>query len=389
MYHRILNPLKNSSFFLFGARGTGKSTLLSQLFTPEQAWFIDLLDPVQDDLFNRRPQELEQRVLELPPDKKWVVIDEIQKAPHLLNLVHRLIEKNGCLFALTGSSSRKLKRGAANLLAGRAFVYHLFPLTHRELQTAFQLEAALAWGTLPNIFHFTSDEEKTLFLRAYSLTYLKEEIVAEQLIRNLNPFRNFLEVAAQCNGQIINFSKIARDIGVDSKTVQAYFSILEETLVGFMLPAYHHSVRKRQRSNPKFYFFDLGVKRALERTLDQKIYPRTYEYGLAFEHWVILEIHRLAHYFNKDWTFSYLLTKDNAEIDLILDRPGLPTALIEIKSTDQVSAPDVGTLNRLAPDIANSQAYCLSQDPARKRIGQTLCLPWQAGIQEIIEPGTA
>jgi predicted AAA+ superfamily ATPase len=218
--------------------------------------------------------------------------------------VHRLIEKTHISFALTGSSSIKLKRGAANLLAGRAFVYNLFPLTHWELQESFQLDAALRWGTLPKIFQFNLDEERERFLKAYSLTYLKEEIAVAQLVRNLNPFRNFLEVAAQCNGQILNYSKIARDVGVDTKTVQAYFSILEETLVGFFLPAFHQSVRKRQRVSPKFYFFDPGVKRALARTLQQEIYPRTYEYDQAFEHWVVLEFFRLAHYLDKEWSFS-------------------------------------------------------------------------------------
>jgi predicted AAA+ superfamily ATPase len=298
--------------------------------------------------------------------------------------VHRLIEKTNISFALSGSSSRKLKRGAANLLAGRAFVYSLFPLTHWELGERFKLEEVLAWGTLPKIFQFTSDEERTEFLRAYTLTYLKEEIVAEQLVRNLTPFRNFLEVAAQCNGQVLNYSKIARDIGADTKTVQGYFSILEETLVGISLPAFHTAVRKRQRQSPKFYFFDTGVKRALARTLQQALYPQTYEFGQAFEHWLIIELYRLAHYLSKDWDFSYLLTKDQAEIDLIIHRPGQTTALVEIKSSEHVGEDDTRILNRFAADMPGTQAYCLSRDPGRKTIGQTLCLPWQEGIKELL-----
>ena len=192
------------------------------------------------------------------------------------------------------------------------------------------------------------------------MTYLKEEIIAEQIVRRLDPFRHFLEVAAQCNGQILNYAKISRAIGVDIKTTQSFFSILEETLVGVLLPAYDRSLRKRQRTQPKFYFFDLGVKRALERTLEQDLHPRTWAFGQAFEHFIILEAIRLSSYFQPDWRFSYLRTKDDAEIDLIVDRPGRPTALIEIKSTDQVKKEDVATLRRFQKDMPNSQAYCFS-----------------------------
>jgi predicted AAA+ superfamily ATPase len=158
---------------------------------------------------------------------------------------------------------------------------------------------------------------------------------------------------------------------------------LEDTLIGIRLPVYHRSIRKRQRSNPKFYLFDLGVKKALERTLQQEIYPKTYAFGKAFEHFVIVEIHRLNDYFRKDWTFSYLQTKDGAEIDLIIDRPGMPTALVEIKSSEMISEKDVAQLNRFKTDIINSEAYCLSLDSNRKVIGQVNCLPWETGLKEI------
>jgi predicted AAA+ superfamily ATPase len=386
MFHRIINLSKTHSFFLFGARGTGKSTLLHELFTPEEAYFIDLLDPVTEDLYQRHPEELEQRTATLPAEVQWIVLDEIQKAPRLLDVVHRMMESESGRnrrFVMTGSSARKLKRGASNLLAGRAFVHALYPLTFSELGKAFDLQEVLQWGSLPAVFQLNSREEKRRYLRAYALTYLKEEIFAEQIVRRLEPFRHFLEVAAQCNGQILNYSKIAGDIGVDTKTVQSFFSILEETLVGVLLPAYHRSVRKRQRTQPKFYFFDLGVKRALERTLEQELYPRTGAYGQAFEHLVIIEVVRLASYFQPDWRFSYLRTKDDAEIDLIVDRPGKSVGLIEIKSTESVSSEDVRAIAQLSADIPNSEALCLSRDPVPKVIDGIRCMPWTQGLTEL------
>ena len=268
MFRRLLQTTRQNSFFLFGARGTGKTTYIRNEFNPDAVLYIDLLDAEIEDAYRRTPQRLERQIRALPQTVEWVLIDEVQRAPRLLDVVHRLIERTDKRFVLTGSSSRKLRRGASNLLAGRAFVYNLFPLTVPELEDAFDLEDALRWGTLPGIYALEANEDKQSYLRAYALTYLKEEIVAEQIVRRLDPFRQFLEVAAQSNGTIINYANIARDVGADPKTVISYFSILEDTLVGFLLPAFHRSIRKQQRTNPKFYFFDTGVKRSLDRTLD-------------------------------------------------------------------------------------------------------------------------
>jgi predicted AAA+ superfamily ATPase len=281
---------------------------------------------------------------------------------------------------MTGSSARKLKRAGSNLLAGRAFVHSLFPLTHRELADGFDLDSALQFGTLPGLLKFDSREEKNSFLRAYALTYLKEEIWGEQTVRKLDPFRKFIEIAAQCNGKILNFTHIARDVGVDTKTVQSYFQILEDTLVGFMLEPYHRSLRKRQRQAPKFYLFDTGVKRALDRSLNVGLAPGTYAYGEALEHLVIAEAMRLNEYKQSDFGFYYLRTKDDAEIDLIVERPGAPTALVEIKSASRVDERDVRTLERFAADMPSSEAFLLSRDPVAKRIGRVQALPWQRGL---------
>lgn len=319
----------------------------------------------------------------MPESIEWVLIDEVQRAPRLLDVVHRLIESSARRFVLTGSSGRTLKRGASNLLAGRAFVYNLYPLTLLELGDSFNLDEALRWGTLPGMYALSDSEDKQAFLRAYSLTYLKEEIAAEQIVRRLDPFRHFLEVAAQSNGMIINYAKIAEDVGVDPKTAMTYFGILEDTLVGFLLPAYHRSVRKQQRVNPKFYFFDTGVKRSLDRTLQVPLVEGTYEYAKAFEHFIITQVAHLSRNKFPDWKLSYLRTGAGVEVDLVIERPGETEVLIEIKSSQRLGARDVRGVARFIGDFANPTALCISRDPARMRINSVLCLHWRDALAEL------
>jgi uncharacterized protein len=383
MLQRLLSPLKSNSFFVFGPRGTGKTTFLNGFFSKKSVEYIDLLRNDEENRFFKNPEELEQRVRSLQSTKEWVVLDEIQRLPRLLDTVHRLIETTSIKFALTGSSGRKLKSGASNLLAGRAFINHLHPLTLSELGDKISLLDLLKFGGLPKIQQFTTIEEKSEFLRAYAHTYLREEIAAEQLVRKLDPFRSFLNVAAQCNGHVVNASKISRDVGADVKTVQSYFTILEDTMMGFLLPVWHRSIRKRQTTQPKFYLFDTGVKRALDFTVSQEMYEGSFAFGNAFEHLMILEFIRLNDYRRRDFRFSYLRTPGGLEIDLIADRPGLPVALIEIKSTTQVTAEDCTFLNAAAKDIPDAQAFCVSRDPHRKVVGQTTCIPFLDSAAEL------
>ena len=383
MFNKLVNLSKTSSFFLFGGRGTGKTFLLGEHFKQIPRLFIDLLDPEQNQTFNLRPRALVEQLAAQKPQTEWIVIDEIQRAPKLLDLVHQQIESWRFKFALTGSSARKLRHGTANLLAGRAFVYHLFPLTAREIGEQFSLQTALAWGTLPRVLTLENDNDRRDFLRAYTHTYLQEEITQEQIVRRLDPFRRFLVVAAQMSGQIVNFSKIGREVGASTVTVQSYFQILEDTLIGSLIEPFHESVRKRQRGNPKFYFFDTGVQRALNNTLQVELAPQTYAFEIAFEHFVVNEINRLQSYAKKDYRLSYLRTKDGVEIDLVIERPGLKRALVEIKSTELVSDEDIRSLTRLGKDVANSEAFCLSRDPTAKKIGAVNCFPWQQGLIEI------
>ena len=383
MFTRDIRISRDDSFFLFGARGTGKTALLRATFTTEEALYIDLLKTSEFDSLSLNPETLLARIAKLPDSVSWVIIDEVQKIPRLLDLVHHQIENSRFKFALTGSSARKLKRGSANLLAGRAVVYNLFPLTFHELGASFDLNETLSWGTLPPIINTKSPTSRQKKLRSYAHSYLKEEIQQEQLVRMLDPFHRFLLVAAQMNGQILNYAAISRDCGASEKSVKEYFSILEDTLLGFLLPPFHESIRKQQRENPKFYFFDGGVQRALSQTLRVAIEPQTYAFGRAFEAFIINEINRRQSYQELDYSLSYLRTKDDAEIDLILERPGLPRALIEIKSAAVVHENDLTSLKRFARDFQNAEAFCLCMDPHPKKYGQVSVLPWQLGFKEL------
>lgn len=383
MVDRLLELPKDESFFLFGARGTGKTSLLKQIFAQDETLYIDLLKPSEFESLHANPESLLARIAKLPAAVSWIVIDEIQKVPKLLDLVHHQIESTKYKFALTGSSSRKLKRGAANLLAGRAVVYNLFPLTSREIGESFDLRTSLTWGTLPLIYATKSETTRAKKLRAYAHTYLREEVQQEQLIRALEPFHRFLLVAAQSNGAILNYAAIARDCGVGEKSVQEYFTILEDTLIGKLLPPFHESIRKRQRHNPKFYFFDEGVQRALSQTLRVALAPQTFAFGRAFESFLVNEINRLQSYRELDYSLSYLRTKDDAEIDLIIERPGLPRALVEIKSARTIQQVDVAPLQRLHREFKNAEAFCLSLDPHPKKFGSVNVLPWELGLREL------
>ncbi|MBL8695643.1 MAG: ATP-binding protein [Planctomycetes bacterium] len=385
MVQRLLKLPTSSSFFLFGARGTGKSTLLRERFASIPHLLIDLLEPSEFQSLSLDPQLLIRRTDALPTQTRWVVIDEVQRLPNLLDAVHRQIESRSLRFALTGSSARKLKTQGANLLAGRAAVYYLFPFCAKELGSSFDLDRALAWGTLPILERAEDDDVRRRLLQAYTHTYLREEIQQEQLVRRVEPFHRFLLVAAQKNGQIVNYSAIARDCGVNERTVRTYFEILEDTLIGFLLPSFHESVRKRQRENPKFYFFDAGVVRALAGNLTLPVVPGTSEYGRAFESFVIHEIHRWNHYFEKDWRLSYLRTKDDAEIDLIVERPGKPRLLLEIKSTDRLPPGELNSAARLAADISNSELLCVSRDPRAQQIGSARAIHWSQLLGELVE----
>ena len=308
VYKKDVELSRTYNVFLFGARGTGKTTLLQSLFSNASTAWYDLLDIDLEDRLSKDPNVFIQQLNALPDGITHVVIDEIQKLPKLLDLIHRFLQRNRdrYAFVLTGSSARKLKHGGANLLAGRAFVSNLFPLTYRELAEDFELQHYLSFGGLPQVYAFADAADKNRYLRSYALTYIKKEVWAEHLIKNLDSFRNFLAIAAQTNGEIVNYAKIASAVGVTTKTAQVYFDILKETYVGITLDAYHTSARKRTIQAPKFYLFDTGVKRALDNTLQVPLVEQTFAYGRAFEHFIILQSHCLNEYLQRDFQFRGL-----------------------------------------------------------------------------------
>lgn len=382
MITRLIELPHNESFFLFGPRGVGKTTIIKNLPWFDHSLYINLLLAREEREYSKNPDRLLDIVGALPESTTHIIIDEVQKIPKLLDLVHEIIESTDKKFILTGSSARKLKHGGANLLAGRAFVYYLAPFSFLEIDGDVSLRDYLQWGVLPKIFEFESEEKKSLYLDAYANTYLKEEVWNEQLIRSIEPFRYFLEVAAQSNGQIINFTNIAKDVGVDYKTVQNYFSILEDTLLGFFLKPFQHSFRKRLGKSPKFYFFDPGVVKALANQLTIPVHESTNFYGECFEHFVITQCMHLGAYFHRDFRFSYLKTKDDAEIDLVVERPGKPLLLIEIKSASDVEERHLRTLKALSQDLGDCEAVCFSRDRHAKKINGIMVYPWDEGIKK-------
>lgn len=385
MYPRLLNILKSQSFFLFGARGTGKSTFLDSFLKEDQRVNIDLLDPELANELISYPNNLLTRIIPYEGVREWVVIDEVQKAPQLLDIVHKLIKEKRFKFALTGSSARKLKRGAANLLAGRALVYNMFPLTCKELGVDANLLDILRYGALPEIFSLNSPVAKAKFLKSYAQTYLKEEIISEQILRNLPPFRRFLDVAAQVDTEVISYSNIAKDIHSDPKTVSGYYDILEDTLLGFRLPAYDKSVRKKQKKAPKFYLFDTGVARALAERVDYEVIAKTFEYGQLFESFIVNEIKRRLSYLDKQFSLSYLRVSDDLEIDLIIEQSSKALWIIEIKSTSSVDERHARSLMTLRDGFKDAKALLISQDHTPKGFSGVKALHWSEAIETILE----
>jgi len=385
MYPRIISLSKTNSFFLFGARGTGKSYILSKIFSEETSLYIDLLDPELVNELSSYPNNL-LSLIEITNNTKkldWIIIDEVQKVPALLEIVHKLIFEKKFKFALTGSSARKLKRGSANLLAGRAFIFNLFPLTYQELNDDFNLLDVLSFGSLPEIYKFTNTLDKKRFLKSYTQTYLKEEVIIEQIIRKLPPFRRFLDIVGHSCTEIINYSNIAKDVSTDPKTIQRYFEILEDTLLGFFLPSYSKSIRKQQKKSKKFYLFDCGVIRTLTNQLDNKVIEKTYEYGILFENFIVNEINRLLNYKEVQFKLSFLRISETSEIDLIIELSN-KTFVCEIKSTNNIDIRHASTLINFKNDFKDAEFILISNDKTKKQFENVSALFWKDAISHIL-----
>lgn len=378
---------KEGSSFLFGARGTGKTHLAGALALQRAPVLqIDLLDPKSFLRYLNHPEMLREEVHaaweEAGKKTLFVLIDEVQKAPALLDVVHALFNENPkrVQFLLTGSSARKLKRGGANLLAGRAYVAHLHPLTHREVR--LDLSKALQFGTLPGLY--LSEAKPEAWLDAYVGTYLKEEIQQEALVRKLDSFTRFLEFAAQAHGEPVNFSKMARQGIASVPTIQEYFSILVDTLIAFRLDGWSASVRRQLLQAPKYYFFDCGVLNALRGELRTEARASSFRYGRLFETWVILEMIRLNDYADTGYRFAYWRTNTGLEVDVIMYRNVLDSPIaVEIKSGDSPAEQDLKSLFAFHKENPKAKLYCFCQAPRPRLVRGVHILPWHEGLETL------
>jgi predicted AAA+ superfamily ATPase len=319
-----------SSFFLFGPRGTGKSTWIRS--TLKGAFTVNLLPPEATLRYQKEPALFRREALTRPRDQ-WIVLDEVQRVPELLDEVHYLMEEEGYQrFALTGSSARKLKRGQANLLAGRAMLRKLHPLTTQETNFSVPVGQLLRFGCLPMSVTAEGNEAREDFLRAYVTVYLSEEVKAESLVRNLGSFSRFLEVAALAAGQPTNISNIARDAAVSRETARGYFDVLSDTLIGTWLPAYRPRAKVKEIAHPKFYWFDGGVLHAAAGGFDQPL-PAEWK-GVLLEHLLLHEIQSYMDYSATRGTLGYWRTPSGNEVDFVWWR-GNKIVAIEAKHSVQ------------------------------------------------------
>lgn len=360
--------LQKKSFFLLGPRSTGKSTLIRQQLQ-EKALVLDLLE---SDLFLRlssSPQDLENYIQK----STLVVLDEIQKIPTLLDEVHRLIEKKKITFLLTGSSARKLKSPQTNLLAGRAWLAHLFPLTFQEI-SQFKLDPYLLYGGLPQV-HLSAHPQEELL--AYAKTYLYEEIRAEALVRKLPAFSRFLEVAALSNSQMINFTEIGNDSQIAPSTVREYYFILQDTLMGFLLAPWKFSKKRKAIQTAKFYFFDIGVANTLAKIIS--LDRNSDLYGRAFEHFLGMELRAYLSYHRKLDEMMYWRSINGQEVDYLI---GEHTA-IEVKATTKVTQKHLKGLLALKEEQKFKNYYLVSQDPYPADREGIQCLFWEDFLKKL------
>jgi predicted AAA+ superfamily ATPase len=362
------------TFFLWGPRQTGKTTLLRETY-PDAHW-VDLLRTDEYRRYLERPALLREELLATAP-RGQVVVDEVQKVPALLDEVHWLHENARMRFALCGSSARKVRRGAANLLGGRAVRYELRGLIARELGRSFDLDRMLGHGYLPR--HYETGRPRRL-LASYVGDYLKEEVAAEGLVRRLPAFSQFLAAAALSDAELVNFSNIARDCGVSSHTVKSYFEILEDTLLGRWLPAYRARPKRRVIGAPKFFFADVGVVNHLaKRGIPER---GSDAYGKALENWVHHELRAFLAYSGSFEELHYWRLASGIEVDFVV---GDMAAAIEVKATASVKGHHVGGLRALAADhprVRRRIVVCLERK--RRRIEEgILILPAPAFVEDL------
>lgn len=378
MFKRLLkvNLENNNSAFLWGPRKTGKSFYLNQLF-PKSTSF-DFLKA--DVLFSvsKNPSLVREELLSLEASGKLmqpIILDEVQKVPSLLDEVHWMIENKKWQFILCGSSPRKLKRGHANLLGGRAWRFEMFPLVTPEIPD-FDLLTALNRGLIPS--HYTEKNYRRS-LKAYVNDYLKEEIMAEGLVRNLSGFARFLDSVGYSHGEMVNFLNISRDCGVDAKTVKAYYQILVDTMLGvFIEPFSRRGGRQIITSTPKFYLFDVGVAgHLLKREILEE---RGDVFGRAFEHFILMEILAYRSYAEKDFKISYWRTKNGIEVDFILDDGRIA---IEVKGGRNIDGSQFRALKIFAEEYATERTILVNNEASSRLIDKIELMPWRNFLNDL------
>lgn len=375
MYLRNLTLSQSKSLFLWGPRQTGKSSLLLKSYP--NAEYIDLLKSDVWQEYSTRPSLLRERLLDLKAGSR-VVIDEVQKVPALLDEIHWLIENKKINFTLCGSSARKLKRGNANLLGGRALKQELWGLTSQELGEDFDLEKAINRGGLPAIY--LDDENSRALLRSYCSDYLKEEILAEGLTRNLPQFSKFLEIAALSDSEHISYSTIARDVGTSLYTVKSYFEILEDTLIGNFIQAYRKRPKRRLAVMPKFYFFDVGLVNLLSKRKD--IVAGSELFGKAFENWIHHELRSFKSYKDNELEISFWKLSSNIEVDFVLNDMEVA---IEVKASSNIHKDHTKGLEELKidyPKVKRRIIVCLEKNKRTLSTGIEI-LPYKDFLQEL------
>lgn len=373
MFNRkqVFQDAERESLFLWGARQTGKSTLLKAKF-PDALWFDLLLSDVYQRMVSN-PTLLRETVLG-NPEKTTVIIDEIQRIPELLNEIHWLIANTDTQFIMSGSSARKILRSGSNLLGGRALRYELLPLISQEIPD-FDLIRALNNGLLPR--HYLAEHPKRM-LAAYVGNYLRDEIVSEARIRNVQVFAQFLEAACFSNGEMVNYSNIASDCGVSSPTIKEYFQILQDTLIGRFVPAYQKKPKRRVITAPKFYFFDIGIVNQLLKR--GKIEKGSEIYGNAFEHFIYQEIYAHSSYSGLDYSISYWRTTSQIEIDFVL---GNNEVAIEVKSSDNINERHLNGLKSFMEEYKVEHSILICNEPLPRKIGNIWILPWAVFLQKL------
>ena len=373
MYIRkqTFQEIGKESTFLWGARQTGKSTLLQTLF-PESTYFDLLLFDVYERL-QKNPSLMRETIL-ASEQKSPVIIDEIQRIPALLNEIHWLIANKNIQFILSGSSPRKILRSGANLLGGRALRSELYPLVYKEIPD-FDLIRALNHGLLPK--HYLSENPAPLIL-AYICSYLQDEIVAEAKTRNIQTFSKFLEAAAFSNGEIVNFSNIASDCGVSAPTIKEYFHILEETLIGRFLPSYRKKPKRRVIQAPKFFLFDLAVTNYLLKR--RSIETGSELFGRSFEHFIYHELFAHSRYSRLQYEISYWRTASQIEIDFVL---GENEVGIEVKGSRQITPRHLKGLKSFAEEYRVKKLILVSTDPYPRLVGNVSLMPWNLFLDKL------